>query len=89
MAKSLIDLTLEEINLRYRPGMLAWVKTNGQAEWRKMLTLEGEINQAALRGDSKILKEVLAKYRKLLFTMIEGFSSSRGTARNLFENRTS
>lgn len=73
-----IHMVLGEINERHEPGTLMWAKKERVQEWQKTLTLEGEINKAALLGDVEALKEVLTEYRTLMSSMIGGFKSAKG-----------
>jgi hypothetical protein len=75
MANSLIDATIREIAQAYQPGALAWMKTNRPDEWGNMLTLERRVNETALGGHLKRLREVLSEYQGIILTMVEEFRS--------------
>ena len=76
-----IHMVLGEINERHEPGTLMWAKQERVQEWQKALTLEGEINKAALLGDVEALKEVLTEYMNLMLSMIGEFTSSKAKRR--------
>lgn len=72
-ANELIDLTLKEIAQGYHPGILAWMKVNRSEEWRKMLSLESEINEMASKGNVEGLKESLKGYKGLILNIMRIF----------------
>lgn len=83
-ANSLIDSILEEIARGYHPGGLSWVKVNRPGEWRKMVLLEQRINETALEGNLKGLREGLNEYQDLILTMVRIFKTPKGETENLF-----
>ena len=77
-ANSLIDLTLEKIAKGYSPGTLPWIKVDRPDDWRRMVGLEGEINERALKEDISELKKVLEHYQELIFSMVKKFETPKG-----------
>jgi hypothetical protein len=73
-----IDVTLREIAQAYRHGALVWMKRNRPKEWEKMIALERDINEMALKGDLKGLKKVLMGYQGLILGMMKTFEASEG-----------
>ena len=69
----LIERTLQEIGETYRPGLISWIKED-RSRWRRLLTLEDRINQAALAKDEEGLKDGLSEYRTFFSTMVEVYS---------------
>ena len=61
---SLIDDTLREIGETYRAGLLGVIKADTQ-RWAKMLSIEAEINRAALSGDREGLRKALEAYKSM------------------------
>ena len=60
----LIERTLQEIGKEYKPGLLAWIRTEYRhSKWKELLQLEDQINGAALAGDEKGLRAALEAYK--------------------------
>jgi len=59
---NLIDRTLREIGETYRPGLLGWLKED-RSRWRRLLSLEDNINRAALTADEIGLRAGLEAYK--------------------------
>jgi hypothetical protein len=68
----LLDATLREIGETYRPGLISWIKED-RSRWRRLLTLEDRINQAALSKDDPGLKTVLSAYKDFITEMLKAF----------------
>jgi hypothetical protein len=75
-ANSLIDDTLKRINHGYSPGTLRWIKGN-PGRWAVLLTLEGRVNEMALGGNLKGLREVLDEYQELTLSMAKEFKATK------------
>jgi len=72
----LIKSTLLEIGKEYRSGLVGWIKTNRPEDWAGILTLEEEINQAALSGNMESLKQNLSNYKELILGAVEIFETA-------------
>jgi len=73
----LIDQTLKEIDEAWEPGTIEWMKANRPNEWGNMLTLERRINETALGGDLKRLREVLSEYQGIILIMVKEYKALR------------
>jgi hypothetical protein len=71
--KDIICKTLEEINEGYESGALEWLRKNRPQVWQKSLTLEEDMNEAALRNDIEALRRVLTEYEDLMLSMVREF----------------
>lgn len=80
----LIESTLKEMGKEYRPGLLGWIREDRE-RWRRLLTLEDRINQAALAKDEEGLKDALSEYRTFFEEMLKFYS--RDYDLPLFEGR--
>ena len=69
----LIERTLQEIGMEYKPGLISWIKED-RDRWAMMLDLEDRINKATLAGDEGILTKALEEYREFFREMISQFS---------------
>lgn len=69
MANLLIDETLERINQEYQPGTLPWMKANRPSKWGETVALERRVNETALEGNLKGLREALSEYQSLILIM--------------------
>lgn len=84
-ANSLIDLTLGKIAKGYSPGILPWIKVDRPDDWKRMVGLEGEINERALKEDINELKKALEHYQELIIRMVKKFETPKGKNGELFE----
>jgi len=75
----LIEKTLQEIGMEYKPGLLQFIK--GQGQWARLLELEDGINKAALDQDEERLRTAVNKHKAFFLRMGENFVSPQG---NLF-----
>jgi hypothetical protein len=68
----LIKKTLQEIGKEYKPGLLAWIRTEYRhSRWKEMLSLEDEINRTTLAGDETGLKAALSTYKAFFQEVLE------------------
>ena len=81
----LIDRTLQEMNEAYKAGTLEWMKRSRPEDWKRMVALEGIINERALSGDIEGLRKVLKEYRELMLGMVKTFSCN-GEQASLFNS---
>ena len=79
----LIERTLREIGAEYRPGLLAWLKSQPD-RWNRLLDLEDRINQGALKKDEVGLTRALTEYKSFFLRMGEDFEAPQGATGNLF-----
>jgi len=77
----LIEKTLREIGMEYKPGLLQFIKGQ-EGQWARLLELEDGINKAALDQDEERLRTAVNKYKAFFLRMGEDFVSPQG---NLFE----
>lgn len=75
MGSLLIDGTLAGVAKEYRPGLLAWLKSQPD-RWSRLLQLEDHINRTTLAGDEEGLKEALAAYKAFFREMLERYVMS-------------
>jgi len=78
----LIEQTLIEITEHWEPGALEWMKRTRPNDFKKMVTLEEQINQLALSGDANTLNEVLKSHTGLMVGMARIFKTQRGETGN-------
>ena len=82
----LIKRTLQEIGKEYKPGLLAWIRTEYRhSRWEEMFTLEDAINKAALAKDEARLMTALAAYRTFFEEMVKEYEHK--VTLPLFEGR--
>lgn len=84
-ANSLIDVALGMIAKGYSPGTLPWIKVDRPDDWRRMVGLEGEINERALKEDINGLKKALEHYQELIIRMVKNFEIPKEKNGELFE----
>jgi len=82
---TLIDQTIREINKEWESGALEWIKVNRSDVWRKILALEGRVNEMALGSNLKGPREALGEYQGLILTMVKEFKTPKEKTGNLFE----
>ena len=70
-----IDTSLKNLGLAYESGTLAWLKQSSPGDWKKMLSLEQEINRLASESDEKGLSEALDKYERFILKVIDVYSN--------------
>lgn len=81
-----IEATLREIGKEYRPGLIRWIKEQPD-QWGRLLTLEDQINKAALVRDEIMLTGALSEYRDF-FTEMVNWYEGKGEAQREKEQRT-
>jgi hypothetical protein len=84
MDRSPIEITLERINKAYYPGTLGWMKANRPEEWRKIIAIESDIDQAAIGGDEAGLTRALNEYKCFILKMVNTFMTPKGKMTGLF-----
>ena len=75
----LIERTLLEIGREYKPGLLAWIRTD-QNRWGRLLDLEDRINRATKSEDEGALTRALGEYRDFLSGMLKSYGDDCGDA---------
>lgn len=79
----LIKKTIQEIDKEYKPGLLAWIRTEYRhSRWEEMFRLEDAVNKAALAGDETGLRAALAAYKTFFKEMADAYS--KGETLRLF-----
>ena len=58
------------------PNFFWWIEATQKNSWKRMITMEREINKLASRNDKKALLEALGKYKAFLQTMIKPYRES-------------
>lgn len=81
---NIISSTLMEIDQNYHPGTLSWLKKSRPREWREMIALEAEIDQAALSNEKTKLQKALKSYQDLISSAVTAFRIPKGDTGNLF-----
>ena len=66
-----IDTSLKNLGLAYESGTLAWLKQSRPGDWKKMLSLEQEINRLASEGDEEGLAKALDGYENFVLKVVE------------------
>jgi hypothetical protein len=74
---ALIDRTLQEINKEWESGALEWIRVSRPDKWGEMVTLEGRVNELALEGNLKGLREALDEYQRLILSLPREFKSPK------------
>jgi hypothetical protein len=67
----LLDATLQEIGETYRSGFIGWLKED-RSRWRRLLTLEDQINQAAPAKDERGMTAALEAYGRFFSEALSG-----------------
>jgi hypothetical protein len=74
-AMTMIERTLQKINENYEAGLIEWIKLNRPNEWNKIRTLEGRVNEMALRSDLSGLREALSEYQSLILAAVKAYKA--------------
>lgn len=72
-----IDDALAEIAKEYRPGLLAWLKSQPD-RWSRLLQLEDAINQTTLTGEGAGLRAALAAFKTFIKEMVAAYGEVQG-----------
>lgn len=81
---NLIEEVIREIEEEYAFGAIKWVRRTKPKLWRRIVTLEEEINRAAKNHDMLSLKRLLTKWRTEIRNVVETFLAEEQRQMNLF-----